>query len=89
MVVFLFNFVIHAFLLLCLCILIVYLCIFIVMYDLFFVFCFTVLYSVSFCCFVYCSCVTVHRTTDTVFQPNCSSQIYIYQNYKEYFLGYE
>ena len=62
---------------------------FIVVYDLLCVFCFTVLYSVSFCCFVYCSCVTVHRTTDTVFQPNCSSQIYIYQNYKEYFLGYE
>ena len=36
------------------------------------------LYFVSLCCFVYCLCVTVHCTTDTGCQPNCSYQIYLY-----------
>ena len=52
MVVFLFNFVIYLFLLLCLSNVIVFLCIFIVMYDLLFVFCFIV-----FCVLFVCKCV--------------------------------
>ena len=65
-------YLIFLFLLLCSCILFVCLCILFVMYDLFFVFCFIVLYSVSCFCFVYCLCVTVCCTAATGCQPNCS-----------------
>ena len=59
--IFMFNFVNYVFLLLCLCILIV-------MYVPFCVLC--------LCCSVYRLCVHVFCTTDTAFQPNCSSRIY-------------
>jgi len=60
MVVFLFNSIIYVFLLLCLCIINVYLCNFIVMY---------MLYSVSFCCFVYFLCVNVYLQLPPVLDP--------------------
>ena len=40
--------------------------------------CFSELYSVSLCRFVYCLSVNVYCTADTGFQPNFSHQIFLY-----------
>jgi len=72
-VVFLFNSVIYAPLLLCLCILIVCLCIFIVMY---------VLHSVSLCCFVYCLCVNVYLQLPPGLNPFAVNKIYQHTQYQ-------
>jgi len=53
---------IYEFLLLCLYFLLLYM--------------FCSVYSISFCCPVYCLCVNVYCTTATGCQPNCSQQIY-------------
>jgi len=68
MVVFLFNSVIYVFL----CILIKCLCIFIVTY---------VLYSVSLCCFVHCSCVNVYLQLPLGLDPVAVNKIYQFINF--------